>query len=162
MKSFPSSRTRRVTSISRVIRHSVARTSSSETTLKFFDEQIGNTCARHRAYERRNDGKGTLKKDGEGPRRIWFTAVNFPTEIAIPTAFPALWFASMSYSCCFIVCNACMYSTVSSSPSLWMSETHNLAIRVRDRKLARVHLALIHNARTTDDWSITSPSETWK
>ena len=51
--------------------------------------------------------KGNAEKDGEGPRRIWFTAVNFPTEIAIPTAFPALWFASMSYSCCFIVSNAC-------------------------------------------------------
>lgn len=78
-----------ITSIKFVIRHFRI----SIVAMSKFVEQIGNTWIRR---ERR---EGKTEKDDDGPRRIWFTAVNIPTEIAIPTAFPTLWFASMGRSC---------------------------------------------------------------
>lgn len=101
-----------ITSIKFVIRHFRI----SIVAMSKFVEQIGNTWIGRGTKRRKN-------RKGRRSRRIWFTAVNIPTEIAIPTAFPTLWFASMGRSCYSLFAA----STVA-SPSLWMSETTTFAI----------------------------------
>lgn len=123
---------RRVTSIGLVIRHfhaSVLQRPNSSS-----KSETRGTVGKRRTKERER---------WKGRRRLAKNLVHrsqLPTEIAIPTAFPALRSASMGRSCYFIVsqCNT------AATPLLWMSETtaslYNLARYVRDCKAVWVNL----------------------